>query len=169
MWSIGFPIAGFVYAELKKAVPVEPEPLSRPYKGKMYSTNKQFITTTYALFYSTVKENDPSAFYAGLYDDFLEHLKKDAKFHLRHEIHRSEEELANAGYNIWLEACDITDPKLRLYPSAGRFTCNGCAFKDPCIMMNRGEDFSYTLDTLYDKREKHYFERQPSTDKPGRG
>lgn len=168
MWSIGFPIAGFIYAELKKVAPIEPEPLSRPYKGRLYSTNKQAITSTHSMYKTTVQENDPIAFHNGLYDEFLQHLKDNARFHLRHEIHRNEHELQEAGFNIWQEACDIIDPNLKVYPSAGRWTCNGCAFKEPCLGMNRGEDYQYYLDTMYEKRERHYFERPPSTDKPGR-
>lgn len=167
LWSIGFPIAGFIYAELKKAHVVEPEPLARPYGGRAYSTNKQASSTTYELFKTTVEENDPRAYFAGLYDDYLEFLQTKGQFHLRHQIHRSESELRNIGYNIWQEACDITDPNLRIYPSPGRFTCTTCAFKEPCLMMNRNEDYEYTLDTLFDKRERHYYEREASTDSKG--
>lgn len=168
MWTIGFPIAGFIYAELKKVAPEEPEPLSRPYKGRLYSTNKQAVTATYEMYKTTVSENDAIAYNNGLYDEFLEGLKDSSRFHLRHEIHRSVEELTNAGYNIYLEACDIIDPNLRVYPSPGRFGCRTCAFWDPCVGMNRNEDYQYYLDTMFEKREKHYFERDPSTDKPGR-
>lgn len=167
MWKIGFPIAGFVYVELKKVAPEEPEPLSRPYKGRMYSTNKNTVCSTYDQYLTTVRENDPSAYANGYYDEFLKYLQEEFKFHKRHQIHRGEEELANIGENIWKEACDITDHNLRIYPSPGRFACNTCAFWDPCLMMNRGEDYTYTLETLYDKRERHYFEREPSTETKG--
>lgn len=168
MWTIGFPIAGFIYAELKKVAPAEPEPLSRPYKGRLYSTNKQSVTSTYEKYRTTVAENDAIAYHNGLYDEFLEHLKTESRFHLRHEIHRNEHELEEAGFNIWQEACDIINPNLRVYPSAGRFNCRTCAFWEPCLGMNRGEDYKYYLDTMFEKRERHYFEREPSTDKPGR-
>jgi hypothetical protein len=168
MWSIGFPIAGFVYVEIKKSVPTEPEPLNRPYKGRLYPVNRSKVVTTYDMYKKTVEENDPIAYANGLYDEFLDYLRGESgPLHLRHQIHRSEQELEHAGYNIWLEACDITDPKLRIYPSPGRFACNGCAFRDPCMMMNRNEDYEYTLSTMYDKKERHYFEREPSTESKG--
>lgn len=168
LWSIGFPVAGFVYVEIKKSVPEEPEPLSKPYKGRLYPINRSKVVTTYDLYKRTVEENDPIAYANGLYDEFLDYLKSDSgPLHLRYQIHRSETELANIGYNIWLEACDITDPNLRIYPSPGRFACSGCAFKDPCLMMNRNEDYEYTLNTLYDKKERHYYEREPSTESKG--
>ena len=168
LWSIGFPVAGFIYVEIKKVVPEEPEPLTRPYKGRLYPINRSKVVTTYDMYKKTVEENDPLAYANGLYDEFLDYLKSESgPLHLRHQIHRSDTELKNAGENIWQEACDITDPNLRTYPSPGRFACGGCAFKDPCLMVNRGEDYEYTLGTLYDKKERHYYEKEPSTESKG--
>lgn len=169
LWVIGFPIAGFVYAEIKKAVPEEPEPLQRQRLGRWYSVARN-ISTTYEMYYDTVSENDSAALAAGLYDDFLAYLKSDEgpKYHIRHEIERTETELRNAGINIWHEACEMVDPNHRIFPSPGRFSCGNCAYKEPCVMQNRGEDYQYTLDTMFEKRTKHYWEdRAPSTDSRG--
>jgi hypothetical protein len=168
MWSIGLPIAGFVYAEIKKAIPEEPEPLNRPYKGRLYSTNKM-NATTYELFYNTVSEGDPSGLANGLYDEYLEWLKTsgEAAYHLRHQITRTPEELRNAGVDLYNEALDITDPNRRVFPAPGRFGCTTCAFAEPCLGRRRGEDYTYTLDTLFERRERHYFEKPASTDSKG--
>lgn len=169
MWALGIPMAGFVYSQIKKAVPEQPEPNKVQRLGRWYSVNKQ-QATTYEMYYQTVAEGDPQALAAGLYDDFLEYLKgtDGPRFHIRHQVYRSETELANAGYNIWQEACDMLDPKLRVYPSPGRFSCSFCAFKEPCLSMNKGEDYEYTLRTLFDKRDTMYWEeRIPSTDSKG--
>ena len=169
LWVLGFPIAGFVYAEIKKAVPEEPEPNKHIRLGRMYSVSRQ-IATTYEMYYRTVSENDPQAFAAGLYDDFLEFLKspEGPKYHVRHQIKRTEIELRNAGINIWHEASEMTEPNHRIFPSPGRFACTNCAYKEPCVMMNRGEDYQYALNTLFEKRTKHYWEdRAPSTDSKG--
>jgi len=165
------PVAGFVWAEIRKAVPEEPEPLKRPYKGRLYSANKQ---TPYDpdVYETTVREGDPSGYHEGLYDEFLEFLRTEGSttFHRRHQIHRNDTELDSCGYNIWLEACEMTDPNLRIYPSAGRFTCNGCAFSEPCLALNRGEDVAHYMDTMYEKKDRHYYDEKPSsTDKTGRG
>lgn len=161
-------VKGFVYVEIKKAVPGEPEPLTRRYKGRLYSTNKQ-MDYDWELYQQTVAENDSYAYENGEYDEFIEHLKQ-LKFHLRHQVHRSREELLEASKNIWLEACDMTDPNLRIYPSAGRFSCGSCAFSEPCLGTNRGEDVEYYLESMYDKRKRHYWEdAEQSTDKTGRG
>jgi len=167
LWVLGIPVAGFVYAEIKKAVPEEPEPLVRPRLGRIFSVSKQ-NDYDYETYRTTIIENDPHGWAAGAYDDFLEHLKlHGGRFHLRHQIFRNPIELSNVGYNIWQQALDMTDPNLRIYPSPGRFSCGNCAFKDPCLGQNRGDDYWYTLNTLYDKRERHYYEREPSTDSKG--
>jgi hypothetical protein len=169
LWKLGFPIAGFVYAEIKKAVPEEPEPNKVQRKGRWYSVNKQ-IATTADIYERTVAEGDTIAYEDGLYNDFIAYLRSDEgpKFHIRHQIYRSHVELSNAGINIWHEACEMTNPELRIYPSPGRYACGFCAYREPCLMKNKGEDYVYTLNTLFEKRTKHYWEdRVPSTDTKG--
>ena len=166
--KLGLDIAGFVYAEIKKAVPGEPEPMTRRYKGRLYSTNKQ-ASYDPDLYAKIVEENDPEAFFAGEYDEYIEHLRLSV-FHVRHQVHRNSDELDSADYNLWLEASDMVDQGLRLYPSPGRFSCESCAFLTPCVGKNRGEDYQYYLDSMFEKRTRHYYEDAPaSTDKTGRG
>jgi hypothetical protein len=169
-WTLGIKVEGFIYHEMKKSLLAEPEPLRRRYKDRLYSCNKQ-NPTTYDLFLGTVRENDVEAYEAGLYDEYLGWLKENStRFHARYQQHRTEYELVQAGINIYNEACDMTDPNLRIYPNGGRFNCNNCAFRQPCIGQNRGEDYLYTLSTQFDKRRYHYWEEryaQPSTDSRG--
>jgi hypothetical protein len=161
-------VAGFIYHEQKKAFPVEPEPLARPRLGCAYSRNKT-MDCDWQTYEATVRENDVYAYEQGYYDDFIEYLREfGGVFHKRHQISRTWQELVNAGQDLYREAQEITDPNLRIYPSPGRFSCNFCAFKDPCLAKNRGEDYQYALDTMFEKRERHYYEA-PSTDKPDRG
>lgn len=98
---LGLPIAGFIYAEIKKGVPEEPEPLKRPYRGRLYSTNKQSNFEAES-FRRTVEENDPYAYAQGLYDEFLEYLEGEGStlYHRRHQVNRNDKELEAAGYNI---------------------------------------------------------------------
>jgi hypothetical protein len=35
LWTLGIDIAGFIYAEIKKSFPVEPEPMKNRYKGRL--------------------------------------------------------------------------------------------------------------------------------------
>jgi len=162
-WSlreVGIPTAGFIYIEIKKAYPQPPEELSRLYKGRKYSTNKQFLTT-YDIFHDHVILYDHDAYATGLYDDHLAWLKAEGpKFHQRHQIHKNDHELDEIGHNIWLEAQDILQNP-RVYPQPGRFSCTTCLYRQPCLGVNMGEDYQWTLDTLFERRDRHYWEDGP--------
>lgn len=168
LWSIGYPVAGFIYVEMKKAIPVEPEPHKKGMRrlGLLYSVSKSMDTTA-ELYEQTVRENDNLAYTQGLYDDFIAFLKgpEGPKYHQRHQIHRNAHELKTAGEVIFDIASDMTDPNVRIYPAPGKFNCQNCAFQEPCLSQNRGEDYEYTLDSLFEKRERHYYETEKSTDK----
>lgn len=166
---IGFNVAGFIYAEIKKAVPAEPEPLKVVRLGRRFSVSKQIVTDA-KLYENTVSENDPEAYEAGRYDDFIQYLKDEGpRFHSRHMVNRNDEECRQAAINIWMEARDLTNPDIAIYPNPGRFHCkgfgpdSGCAFWDPCLGKNRGEDVEYSLNAMFEKRTRHYWEDAPPT------
>lgn len=167
LWTLGLDVAGFVHHETKKAFPIEPEPNKTQRKGCWFSVNKQ-QNTSYELYVKTVSENDPTGYADGSYDDFLEWLKNSGpRFYSRKQVARSREELANAGRNIMLEALEMTNPKIRIYPSPGRFACSFCAFRQPCIGMNRDEEIEYMLRTNFERRTHRYWEQPSSTDSKG--
>lgn len=162
--TLGIPVAGFVYVEIKKAFPQAPIELKRPYRGCKYSQNKQWMTT-YDIARRHVEEHDAAAYDEGLYDEYLMWLLHEGpKFHQRFQIHKNENEIAEIGHNVYLEACDMIGNS-RVYPQPGRFSCPSCLYRQPCLGKNQGEDYVYTLDTLFEKKTKHYYEEQePSTD-----
>lgn len=165
--KLNLDVVGFVYVELKKAFPEEPLRNKQPRLGRWYSVNKQ-QSVDYKTYLKTVQENDPLAYEEGLYDEFLTYLKEEGiNFHGRYQISKTWEELEEIERNLFYEAADMTDQSLRIYPSAGRFNCGFCAFRGPCIEKNRKGDYQYMLDTLFEKREKHYWVRELSTDKTG--
>jgi len=161
LWALsqyGINCAGFVYVEIKKTFPQAPERLSRTYKGCAFSTNKQALTT-YELA-TKVFQTDVAAWQMGLYNGYLNWLKTDGpKFTQRHQIHKNENEIHNAGIAIAQEALDMIDNP-RIYPMPGRFSCNWCSFKQPCLGVNMGEDYQYTLDTLFEKKTLLYWEEK---------
>lgn len=167
LWALhkyGIDCAGFVYVEIKKTYPQEPELLTRKYQGKLYSTSKQFMTT-YELAKPIFQKGDPDGWQMGLYDKYLSWLQTDGpKFTQRNKIHKNANEIENVGKVIALEAKDmIGNP--RVYPMPGRFSCNYCLFKQPCLGSNMGEDFIYTLNTLFERKTLHYWEeKEASTD-----
>jgi hypothetical protein len=66
-----------------------------------------------------------------------------------------------------MEALDMLDPKLRLYPSPGRFGCNFCAFQQPCRSKNDGSDYEYDLATNFEVMTPYYIRNDPSTESKG--
>jgi len=157
-------VVGFLYHEQKKGFPQPPKQNANKRKGCWYSVSKSQDTDleTYEAF---IAENDPAGYKDGSYDDFLDYLRAEGiKFYERYQIHRSPTELLNAGYYIAQEAADMCDPGLRIYPQPGRFSCTSCAFREPCIGQTRGEDYIYTLSTLFEKREHYWIREEPSTD-----
>lgn len=168
LWVLGIQVAGFIHHEMKKAFPEAPEPNKVQRKGCWYSVNKQ-QNTSYELYRETVAEGDPTGFASGAYDEFLDYLKAEGiRFHSRKQVHRNETELKNAGKNIYLEALEMTDLNIRIYPSPGRFGCNFCAYRQPCLATNQGEDVEYLFLSNYEHRPQRYWEEvAPSTDSKG--
>lgn len=171
LWAMkltGYRVAGFLYHELRKAYPQEPEPLNRKYKGCLYSQNKQNAVEV-DTYLKTVQENDPEAYELGLYNDYIEYLRSTPnQFAARFTQYRNDAELDQCGTMIMLEAMEMIDPTVFIYPNAGRFSCGNCAFRQPCLEQNSDGDVFYTLTSLFDKRKYHYYEdKKPSTDSKG--
>jgi CRISPR/Cas system-associated exonuclease Cas4 (RecB family) len=165
--KLNIDVRGFVYVELKKAFPQPPQKNLQIRQGRMFSVNKQ-QDVDYETYRATVAEEDTQAYEAGLYDEFLFYLKEEGpNFHGRYQITKLDEELEEIERNLFYEAEEMTNPKLRLYPAPGRFSCGTCAFRQPCLEKNRQGDHQYILDTLFDRRKEHYWVKEISTDKQG--
>lgn len=147
-------IRGFMYAEFKKAFPEPPHPLSRRYKGKLFSTGKT-LNTNYELALATYENEDPVGFQQGLYDEFLVWLQgpEAPRYHQRFPVIQSDAKLENVLTNVAMEAMDITDPDLLIYPAPSKMNCSGCAFKAPCLGKFNDEDYIYTLQSLFEKKQ----------------
>jgi hypothetical protein len=167
MNQLGRPVRGFIYHEQYKAYPQKPEKLTRRYKGRIFSTNKNQATTA-ELATKTFMEEDREAFDEGLYDDYIQFLENDGRpFHERFQKHRSPAELEQIGRNLYDEALDMVSPYTRLYPNPGRFSCGSCAFRQPCLEKNGGGDYQYALDSLFDRREHYWVRTEASTETKG--
>lgn len=163
LWRLGRPVAGFVYHEQRKAVPEPPKALMRRMGGRGFSTAKN-ANTDYQTFMKTVFDQDHEAFALGYYDEYLKWLKEEGpRYWQRHQVTRNQTELQNTWENMINEAHDIIDNP-RIYPQPGRFSCPSCAYRQPCLGMSQGEDFKYLLEETFEKRTKHYFETQMSTE-----
>lgn len=155
--KLNLDVKGFVYAEYRKGFPQPPELLKRLSGGRMFSTNKTQATSV-EIFERHVKEFDTEAYTEGKYDEFLAHLREEGpKYQQRFVIIKSDKELQNIWKNLTLEAMDMIDPDLLIYPSVGRYGCQSCAYREPCVAQFRGEDYLYTLDSLFTKVEHRYY------------
>ncbi len=72
----------------------------------------------------------------------------------RTQIPRSRKELKNFGRQLALEALDMTNPDLRLYPNPSRENCGACAYVRPCIALNEGASAGRLLEAYYRKRDE---------------
>lgn len=163
---LGLPIRGFIYHEQYKAYPQPPKENKTIRMGCKFSVSKS-QPTDYDTFYRHVAQWDARALADGKYDVYLEWLQgpEGAIYSKRHKVDKTSRELANVHRDIYEEACDITTPNLRIYKNAGMFNCNWCAYKQACLGKQRGDDYQYTLDTLFTVEAPYYL--QPSTDSRG--
>lgn len=161
------PIRGFIYHEQRKGYPQPPKQNKQRRLGCLFSVAKN-QDVDYDTYLATVKEQDTEAYEAGLYDEMLEFLKNEGiQYYSRHQINKTNVELDEIEKNIGYEALDMIDPNLRIYPSAGRFGCSFCAFRQPCIDKNGGGDYEYVLKELFEVREPYYIRNEPSTESKG--
>ena len=160
--QLGLNIKGFIYAETRKDFPRPPAQLKRAYKGCNFSTSKTQATNL-AIFEPFVKQFDTLAYQAGNYNEYLKFLASPeaTKFHQRFVITKSSRELWEIGKNISLEASDMVSSNLRIYPAVGRYTCSSCAFREPCINTNLGEDAQYVLENNYVQSTHRYYHTAP--------
>lgn len=171
VWALrrlGLDVKGFIYHIQRKAYPGPPTKNKVRRLGRIFSVNAQ-QATNYEEYLEAVSSEDKEAYEAGLYDEFLEFLRNEGTiFYSRHQIHKTHYEVDEIERNIGLEALDMLDPGLRIYPSSGRFSCGSCAFRQPCLGKNAGEDYAYTLKTMFQQREHYYLRERPSTESKGR-
>jgi len=165
--KLGIDIKGFIYHEQLKNFPQPPKENKRLSGGRRFSVDKN-QPTTFDIYLAHVARYDTEAWGAGAYDEFLNFLREEGKkFYDRREVHKSPEAVANLEYNLSLEALDMLDPNLRVYPQSGRFSCGFCAYRFPCIEKNNGGDYLYTLNSLYERKIHYYKEKRLSTETQG--
>lgn len=159
LWALrvlGVRVAGFIYHEQRKGYPQPPRENKTIRLGCRYSVAKN-QDTDYQTYLDHVKANDPKAFNAGNYDDFLDYLKAEGiVYSARYQKHKNQTELDNFGRYLFLEAREMTKDDVAVYPEPGRFHCQDCAFFSPCTSYNRGEDYQYTLNSLFEKKRPYW-------------
>lgn len=141
------PITGFVYQQHKKDYPCEPEFLT---SSKKFSTRKD-QTTTHRLYkkalvnlYGDLKlAPEPNIVYLNNLAA-QEDEDKDAMIRRDWE-YRNMHQLEAEGEKIIMEAMDMANKNLPLYPNPTRDCSWDCSFHSTCIMMDDGSDWMEDL------------------------
>lgn len=147
---LGIDIKGVVYSEHVKGYPQPPQELTRPYKGRWLSTNKQ-QDTSLELFLEALKVTGEAP---ELYADYIYFLQQEGRQYIRRTpVNFSVTELDNLGRQIAFEAVDMLGDPFT-YPSPDKFSCKWCDHRTLCLAMNDGSDTEYIKQTYYVSRSK---------------
>jgi hypothetical protein len=143
---LGLDIAGVIFQDIRKKVPEKPRVLKSGELSKDKSQN-----TTAQLYRATISELglDPTR-----YSEHLAWLADNEQEYFRRiQVDRNSTELDITGLHVLNEALDMFGEP-RIYPNPDAFNCNGCQFKEPCVMRQDGSDWKWHLDNslLYERR-----------------
>lgn len=140
-----------LYNALRKAYPKPPTPL----KNGMFSIDRQKESTTYPMLMDYIKEHNLDIIVAN--DEkrqaYIDYIKEagDKQFIERRLVTRNRYEIESCGERVWMEAMDMLDPGLRVYPNpTGDWSCLKCAFRGPCIARDDGSDWQTMLRDNYE-------------------
>ena len=76
----------------------------------------------------------------------------------RTHIPRTEREIEQHGTAFAYQMQDMIDPASRIYPNPSWQHCSDCAYRPPCLALNRGRDPQPVLDASYRQRVGDDFE-----------
>ncbi len=151
------PIAGAIFHEFVKNIPKEPRILST---GRLSHAKKQ--TTTHRIYrealinmYGEVAKA-PKPNIDCLNDLAAQESEDRDKFIKRTKTRRTEQQQQAQGSMILLEAADMCNPDLPLYPNPTRDCSWDCSLQDICLMIDRDDDWGSTLEemTVLDTEER---------------
>ena len=151
------PIAGMIYAQHLK----HPIGLPKPLKSGALSCAQNQRTTS--ILYQEQLENIYKTV-AGASEkerDYLNYLmmqedERQDKFIRYDYIHRSQHMMEAEGMKILMEAEDMLNPNLALYPNPSRECTTFCSFNGPCVSMDDGSDWEATIQDGYQQRPAEY-------------
>jgi hypothetical protein len=129
-WELFYPgmvIAGTIYNELRLDAPVPPASGQTPAARSPVSQHRR----TYVPPTRTSRADGGERM-----------LQQGTDCFRRTQIGRTPAELAAFGSRLGLEALEMTDPELALYPNPSARHCLACAYRRPCIAMNEDLDLA---------------------------
>lgn len=165
----GKPIRGFIYQQHRKELPVEPRLLAN---GKVSITKTQLTTHRHYRrclinLYGSVEKAPYEAV------DFLNWLNEQEtcdkdKFVQRDKIFRNEYQVEAEGQKLLMEAEDMLNPHLPLYPNPTRECGHLCDFNSVCISLDDGSDWENELKSAFVSRNLNHesWRKYLPSDKP---
>jgi hypothetical protein len=156
LWAASYiyrrPVLGFIYTQLRKAA-VEPP---RILKDGSISTAKD-QNTSHALYRAALQERYGESWPEDNMKclNYLASLEEDEadKFVRRDRITRSTSTMQAEANKIIAEVTDMLNPSLSIYPNPSFMCPMMCSFIEPCLEMDRGENYKSTLDLDYEERD----------------
>jgi hypothetical protein len=137
-----------IYNVLRKAYPRNPTEL----KSGMFSTDRTKESTTYDILMEWVARNMPGVPLTEKQQGYVDWLRDvgDENFIIRRLVRRNRHQLKNAGERLYLEAKDMLQPNLRIYPNLRNdFSCINCMLRTPCLAKMSGADWEQLIRDNY--------------------
>jgi hypothetical protein len=163
LWCLrenGFPVAGSILNQFRKAFPKPPKRLERPQQGRLYSVNKLQLTD-YHTARQIFRNHDSRAFKHGLYNEYLDWLKENGpEFDRQFPIFKTPEYLDTIGRNISIQASELINQGPAIYPNPSKTNCERCPFQQPCLTAQGGGDPTDELEASFIKTEPYYIQRR---------
>lgn len=151
------PVAGMIYAQHLKKDIKQPKVL----KSGIISTAQNQVTSTilYRLamldLHGSLKDSPEK------YHDYLKTIEQQEsnltdRFIRHDKLQRSPTMQASEGVKILMEAEDMLNPELALYPNATRDCTYMCSFNSACVGMDDGSDYEAELEMNFRNRPSEY-------------
>lgn len=144
----GKPFEEVIYNTLRKAYPKPPTEL----KNGMFSVARESESTTYEMLQAWISTHMPGIPLNEKQQSYLDYLKDvgDEQFIIRKQVRRNKYQLQNSMQRLYLEALDMLDPNIRIYPNiTDDFRCLNCQFRAPCLAQESGADYKQLIKDNY--------------------
>jgi hypothetical protein len=139
-----------LYNAIRKSYPRPPTEL----KNGLFSINRTEESTTIELLEKFIQEKGIGIVIANdekrqAYMNWVRE-KGDEQFIERRLVTRNQYEIQSCAERVFMEASDMLDPTLRIYPNpTGDWACLRCTFRGPCIAKDDGSDWQTMLKDNY--------------------
>ena len=145
----GEPMEEVIYNVLRKAAPTPPTMV----RGGLFSVNRNEESPTYEMLMAFIAENDIDIeSLSEKHKGYISYIRDVGieQFFIRKQVRRNKAQLQNASKRLYLEALDMLNPELRIYPNlSNSYKCLRCAFRTPCLAKEAGYDYKQIIKDNY--------------------